>query len=239
MFLTALLWLAFTTSALAKAVLAPRDGDTVASLPTFQFDVTSGYVEVELSKFPETRTAGKDAGAFVTRDEWDDFFLFPEDPRPGTAKWSGSRRLTAGRYYWHAQISDDRIPNDTPTWTPVMRLTVADDPPLVEGWILRLKRIRGLRNIRRSGCPRRVRVSGFFSIEDNAPFSELAGWVLRLKPGAGRRTLFRTADATDSGGQRFSEVFCSNRTKFYAELSVTDAAGHVAAAVPKSVRVRR
>jgi hypothetical protein len=211
-------------TAAALEVLSPRDGDTVPSRPTFTFDFTEGSAEIEAATKPELRTAGDRVGDFVESVD-SEFFLLPEST--GTT-W-GPLKFNAGRYFWHAKLNDYATLGTPPVWTPVRTFTVRDEPVIIEGWLLRAKRLKGVSK----QCPRRVRFRGKAAYDDNSRNKD-ARWKLTVK--AGGRTVKRFRGKAAFGVATFSVIACTKARKFGAALVLTDPAGHTTPAPAKTVK---
>lgn len=201
--LAVLVGLACPGAAAAAAAIAPGDGATVPSRPTFAFDFVNGAAEIELARSPETKVAGEDTGAFVDRMASQYSLLYSREPPDGLAPWTEGR-LAAGRYFWHVNVRDDGSSTFSGTWSGwqrTMTLTVADEPIVFEGWTIRADRAR-----RRPGCRDRVvRLRGTFAFDDNSRSLD-ARYVLRLSAGA-RRLSLRGEVSTFQGG--FDRMFCT------------------------------
>jgi hypothetical protein len=225
--------LVVSAPAQAASIVAPADGSTVGSYPSFVFDWPSGSdasVDVELSTEPELLTGGERIGHFVQRGPTDMFWLVttglrPEDPRP----WEGGR-LDAGTYYVRGWF--DNYSAEPEYVTPVTRFTVRDEPIVVEGWLLRNRPMPKTRK-----CAQRLKVSGTYDYDDNSA-SDDARWVLKLKSGS--QTLARFTGSDSFGGGSFSRTACFTkrfRGTVTATLAFIDAAKQVSTAAPKTFRV--
>lgn len=162
MFAVSVLLLAVVPAAGATTMLAPEDGESVGSRPTFVFGGTAlpGSIEVETSRSPDTLTAGDDAGKFVDRENYALGFIESTRVLPisATPDW----RLKAGRVYWHALADLFSDSSEKVAWSPVRSFYVEDEPAILSGWTLRADRIRA-----RNGCAHPVRLRGVIRWEDN------------------------------------------------------------------------
>jgi hypothetical protein len=217
--LTAVVMLGAPAAARAADALSPVDGATVPSRPTFVFDVLNGVAEIELSRSPETLTAGSNVGEFVEEAASDDFLLYSRNPRDGIAPWTGSR-LSSGRYYWHVRLRDDGA-DDLYTddvqypWGPVRTLDVEDEPIVFEGWLVRVQRLRATRS-----CATRLRVFGTIKWSDNEESTtQQAQYTVAVK--AGTRTVGAVRGAFGWIGTRFDGALCSKRRITARTLTIT------------------
>lgn len=193
-----------TPAARADEVLAPVDGAQVGSLPTFAFTLTNGAVDVELSRTPDVKVAGEDAGAFV-----DDtgpgfyFLLYRRSPRDGLGV--ATRPLHAGTWYWHERARNDDLGDaaEMGPWGTVRRLVVEDETPIFEGWTLQAQRLA-----RRGSC-RRVRLRGrlVWSDNDDTPHVKAALRVRGELQGTVRTLVVRFGEVSSS--QTYDRVVCA------------------------------
>jgi hypothetical protein len=143
----------------AATVVTPADGATVSALPTFTFDFTKGFADIELSRTPDIQASGSHAGQFADRAAEVSGFV-------SGAKLTASDPIDGGAYYWHAQVSDDNDPaNPTSTlgpWSSLRRITVKDEPPDFIGWIVGAALTKHT-----SACSSRVRLRGKVAYTDN------------------------------------------------------------------------
>ena len=223
------------SSASAADAIAPRDGELVNSRPAFVFDVARGSAEIELSRTPETKTAGDDAGAFVEREESD--FMLIGRTEPGVGYWDGDR-INAGRYYWHVKAddyADDFSGDPRPMWSPTRTLVVRDEAVVFEGWTVRARRLRP-----RGRCATRVRLSGTIAWSDNAE-DPAAGYSIRLI--AGTRTIGRVTGTFDYSGETYDRVVCVRRRtrarRFVVSAALRDPGGHLAVGPRRLVSLQR
>lgn len=161
----------------ALEVVAPVDGQSVGSVPLFSFDFVDGSASIELSRSPDLKTVGDDAGRFVDAAYSDLLILSPTDPLPGSALFSLRDRVASGAYFWHARLANYTTDEFPQTWTPTRRLVVKDEPPLLEGFTIRADRVR-----RTSACARRVRVRSAVAWSDNE-VKPTVRWVLKARTG--------------------------------------------------------
>jgi hypothetical protein len=111
----------------------------------------------------------------------------------------------------------------------VRTFAVRDEPIIVEGWLLRAKRLRGTSK----RCPRRVRFRGKAAYDDNSR-NKGARWKLTVK--AGGRTVKRFRGKAAYGVATFSVIACTKARKFDAALVLTDPGGHSSPAPAKAVK---
>jgi hypothetical protein len=205
--------------AVAADALSPVDGETVGSRPTFVFDVLNGVAEIELSRAPETMTAGPEAGQFVDRAASDYAILYNRQPRDGVAPWDGAR-LESGRYYWHVRLRDDgsdSVYDDEVQhpWGTIRTLVVEDEPVVFEGWLVRVQRLRSTR-----GCATRLRLYGTIAWSDNEELlSASARYSVSLKTGS--RVVGRVRGKFNWLGHRFDGTICSKRRITARSLTAT------------------
>lgn len=220
------------SAAIAATVLTPPDGEAVSSRPTFTFDFVDGSATIELSRSPETNQAGSQVGAFVDPIAQDFTILSPTDATPGTSPWD-SRPLTAGRYYWHAQMTDynDDVEGAGP-WSQTRIMTVIDEPIVLAGWLVRAQRTKRTR-----ACTSPMRITGRFNYEDNAPPSDSIRWRLALK--SGTRNLTALTGTAKYGTGQLGGSICTRARQLVATLTVTDKAGHRSSAPTRVVTLPR
>lgn len=224
------------TAAIAADALSPLDGDTVGSKPTFVFDVLNGVAEIELSRSPETLTAGPNAGEFVDEVASEYAILYTREPRDGVAPWSGLP-LNSGEYFWHVRLRDDGIADSLEgvqyPWGPVRTLIVSDEPAVFEGWLVRAQRLRATPK-----CRTRLRLFGTISWSDNEAEPSVT-YSVALK--AGTRTVGRVRGSfTSTYRPAFDGSICSKRRVTARTLKVTaalrDTGGHLVIGEPRLIR---
>lgn len=214
---------AIAPPAVADEVLAPADGELVVAAPTFAFSVTNGAADVELSRAPDVRTAGPDAGAFVDPGPGFYFLLYNRSPRDGLGV--AERRLNSGTWFWHARTRDDAVDAvGMGPWGLVRRLVVEDAPPVLEGWTLRSQRLA-----RRGSC-RRLRLRGRIAWSDNADRPRVDAQL--TVTGARTRTVVKLG--TRSSDHTFDRVICASG-RLQAVVRVMDDVGQVARSAPRPV----
>lgn len=208
------------STAHAAQILSPRSGDTVGAFPTFTFDFAEGRAEVEYATTPEIKASD---GSFVDPTS-SDFFLV----RNGRA--SQSNRLLAGQRYWHIRMGSD-VEEDAGApylgpWSPVMTITVRDEPAVFDGWTFSAKRLRGNRL-----CPSVLRLRGVIAWQDNDRATKIRAWISLLK---GSRSVSRAEQLVASDG-RFNAILCTRRPIRFDRVvaRIIDRAGHVTRGVDK------
>ncbi|WP_156028313.1 hypothetical protein [Candidatus Solirubrobacter pratensis] len=188
------------------------------------FDVLKGAADIELSRSPETLTAGPSAGEFVDEAASEFAILYMRNPRDGVAPWESPIPLNSGQYYWHVRLRDDSVDSDGDgfmegtqyPWGPVRTLTVSDEPPVFEGWIIRVQLLRPV-----GRCKTRLRVYGTISWSDNEE-EPSATYSVSLKAGA--RVLGRVRGTFDTTFRpRFDGAICSTRRVTARSLTATAA----------------
>lgn len=221
----------------AADVVSPADGAIVPSRPSFVVDYAEGTLEVELSATPEIRTQGDAVGSFI-EPAWSNFMLIGVLGRPaGVAQWGFSPRIDAGRYYWHSKPNDYATEGERPPhpWGPTRTLVVADEPPVVEGWTLRNRRVSRAR----SRCAKRYRrayvISGTIAWDDNAA-GLAARYTITLQHSSGKT--LRLTGSISSSTARFSELVCTNVSATKATIRLRDPAGQLSAGPDKQLRLR-
>lgn len=214
----------------AADAIAPRDGETVSSLPTFAFDFVYGTADIELSRAPDVRTDGPEAGSFVDYAAGNYALLYQRNPPDGLAPWPTSGRLKSGLYYWHVKVRDDGSRDgygETQPYGVVRTLTVRDEPAVLEGWTLRADRLHATERCRRV----RLRGKVAWSDNDDTPKARLT-----LNVRAGGRTLRWRQPLDYSGG--FDTIICTRATRLAVTPKVVDRIGQVTAAASRTVDVK-
>ena len=210
----ATLVIASASPAVAQDVRGPDDGATVTSEPVFSFDPATPYARVELS-----RTADLSADGTFVDAAYTDFFVLDREPRDGIARWRDGR-IAAGTYLWHARV-DDASYRSGP-WSPLRRLTVADEPPRFNGMTLDTRRLRPI------GRCARVRLRGKVAWSDND--TEAKG-TLRLSLGTA------TVAATIDGSDEFSTIACSRGAVSTVRVVLVDRIGQATLAPDRGVTI--
>jgi hypothetical protein len=220
-------------TSLAADVVSPADGETVSSLPSFVVDYAEGTLEVELARTADTLTQGDKIGQFV-EPVASDFMLIGTSGRPpNIATWDGSK-LSAGRYFWHARPNDyatefDRGFSPHP-WGPTRTIVVRDEPPVIEGWTL------GVRRLRSQGFCDRVHVSGVLRVSDNAQPPLVRLTVLLTADGKTLTEAGEMVDAETAEGT-FERTFCTRASVVVISLQVADPSGQVSSSESRRVRI--
>ena len=213
---------ALTTGSPAWAAdaIAPKDGETVSSRPTFAFDFTNGRADIQLSHSPEVKAAGDDAGAFVDVVADQLALLYMRTPPDGLAPWEGPR-LAAGAYFWHVKVRDDGAEPYSGTetgWGPTRRLIVRDEPVIFEGWTVRAERIRP-----RPGCRTPLRLRGKVAFDDNDATPRVS---LSLVIKAAGRVIKRARPVLDYAS-RYDGYVCTRHRQVTVSPFLRDRAGQL------------
>lgn len=178
------------------------------------------------------RTAG-DVGAFV--DETASLYavLYNRNPLDGLAPWT-SGRLDHGRWFWHVKTRDDGedpYSGEMSSWQPIKTLVVRDEPPVIEGWLVRARRLRSAGR----KC-RRYAIGGTVRFDDNDPTSASVRYELRLT--ASGRTVARLRGALPPYASSVSGSICTRATNVRAVLLLVDQAGGAARSEPRTMSLR-
>lgn len=216
----------------AAEVLAPLDGDTVTSRPSFIVDYQQGTLEVEFARTPDLLTAGPNVGGFVEPERTDFMLVGLAGRRPGIADWS-TRRLPSGLYYWHAKAADYAAEDEAGPWGPTRSLTVANEPPVVEGWTLRARRVSRRACGPRSRYRYAYRLDGTIRWADNED-APRGRYTLSLRHVSGKSVRF--TGGLDSTSRTYAHLLCTNVSRARATLRVTDSSGQVTVAASKQAR---
>ena len=224
--ISAAMSVAFAAPASAASVVTPVDGATVSATPTFTFDFTKGFADIELSHAPDIQASGAHAGEFVKRDDEVVGFV-------SGGKLTGPEPIDAGFYYWHAQVSDDNDPNNPASvlgpWSALRRMTVKDQPPDFIGWIVGA----ALTN-HTSACSSRVRLRGKVAYSDNDATPRVTLHV-RISSGGHLITIRQLhLNAKDN----FDATVCTRHRTLKLSPRLVDRIGHVTRGTPHTVHVR-
>ena len=197
-------------------VTGPPEGSLVGSRPQFTLggDLTAVmFATVEVSEDPALLTAGEDPGAFLSRFEWS-VWSVPEDAPANVLTWDQDRPLPAGEYFWHARLNSGADPavylQPGISWGPVGTFAVNDEPALVEGWVVRARRLST-----RQRCAR-VQVTATVAFSDNDPDPSVA-LTVTLKQGSRVVLRLREKKATFSP-YRLTGVACTRAKALAARL---------------------
>lgn len=234
----AILLLAVVPSAASGAdAVEPRDGDTVASRPTFAFDFVRGNAYVEVARNAEVKTAGDDIGAFVDPYASASFTIGGEysDGPPFVMEPVYPERLAAGPYYWHVRADDYGDDGEgggpAPAWSSTRRFTVRDEPPIFEGWTSQATKLKRAER----GCGSTLRLRGRVVFTDNQRGTQEATLVLRVRSGG--RT-FRLREALSEYSTTYDVRVCTRGKALDVSPSVRDPGGQVARGERRVLRAR-
>lgn len=220
-------------NAIAGDVISPSSGATVGSRPNFVFNFTNGVGEVELSRAADVKSSGSDVGAFVDAEASLYSLLYTRSPRDGVAPWDNYSPLNSGSYFWHVKTrddGDDTGPSVYTNWGPTKTLTVRDEPPVFEGWTMK---VRKGKNDRRHKC-RVLRLAGKVAASDNDENTKLT-LILKIKNKSGKLTLKRRLDYS----QRYRQAFCLQQKSATVTAYIRDRSGNLTKDAGKPRTVRR
>jgi hypothetical protein len=219
--------LALASSAFARTVVSPRDGDVVESQPAFVLDedAPGSSLTVEVSRSPDLLFAGHRVGWFV--DPVESSTVFFDEPPLNVVRWH-TGRLHSGSYYWRSLI--EAYDGSDPIWSPVLTFTVRDEPIRLEGW-----RVVAQRLSERGRCER-LRLRGSVVFDDNEPSPTAA---LTLSVRASGKTKARLKRNALYSGERFDGVVCVRNRRVTVTPYLRDTGEHVTRGPSRTVTARR